>query len=134
MKLCNRCKEVKEESAFGVDRSKKDGLHASCRSCRRTGVERAQYHLLSKYQLSLTAYAKIFASQNGQCAVCGTEATSHTALVVDHCHKTGKVRGLLCSKCNSGLGFFKDDIFALKGAITYLSKFAVIDGTVSQQK
>ena len=57
----------------------------------------------------------------GKCEICNqtiTESTCH----IDHCHKTNKVRGLLCNTCNKGLGLFKDNIAALSKAILYLEK------------
>jgi hypothetical protein len=59
-----------------------------------------------------------------RCAICGSEETNNiktNKMYVDHCHETGKVRGLLCNGCNSGLGHFKDSINNLKLAIEYLS-------------
>ncbi len=65
--------------------------------------------------------------QDGKCAICKKVETSVNKktnkfkdLSVDHCHKTGKIRGLLCSRCNSGLGFFKDDLEIIKNAGLYL--------------
>ena len=54
--------------------------------------------------------------QNNNCAICGEEVKLH----VDHCHKTGKIRGLLCRNCNTSLGKFKDSPEILQNAITYL--------------
>lgn len=57
-------------------------------------------------------------AQNYNCAICACKKY----LVIDHCHRTGKVRGLLCKKCNTALGGFNDDTKALEGAIAYLNK------------
>src|SRR6267142_1795993 len=59
--------------------------------------------------------------QENSCAICGVSfsRTPH----VDHCHVTGKIRGLLCSKCNRGLGFFQDSVQTLESAVRYLKKF-----------
>jgi hypothetical protein len=63
------------------------------------------------------------ARQNGRCALCGGPPTER-GLVIDHCHRSGKVRALLCSSCNKGLGFFRDDPERLTAAITYLENHA----------
>lgn len=79
--------------------------------------------LKKKYNISLEDYYKILDEQNNVCAICKkyNENSKHM-LAVDHCHKTGKVRGLLCSHCNTGLGQFKDDTELLQLAINYLNK------------
>ena len=64
----------------------------------------------------------MLAAQDGKCAICGTTSTGNRkAFHVDHDHKTGKVRGLLCSNCNTGIGNLRDDIGLLNRAIEYLS-------------
>lgn len=89
--------------------------------------ERAQKHrqwwLKSNYRLSVEDFQTMLAGQGGGCAICGrpeTEASGNHTLHVDHCHKTGKVRGLLCSACNHGLGRFDDSVDRLSSAILYL--------------
>lgn len=72
---------------------------------------------VTKYNLTLQKYQEMNLSQKGKCLICGLEKF----LVVDHCHKSNKVRGLLCDSCNRGLGFFHDSIENLKSAIKYLS-------------
>jgi uncharacterized protein YlaI len=60
--------------------------------------------------------------QKGCCAICGKHQTIlNKTLNVDHCHKTGKIRGLLCTNCNHGLGKFYDNAEVLKVAINYLN-------------
>ena len=60
--------------------------------------------------------------QAGRCAICARMLGPGRHTNVDHCHTTGKVRGLLCHKCNNGLGRFEDSIDSLKAAIQYLEK------------
>ena len=76
------------------------------------------------YGISLGDYENLLALQGGVCAVCKTATHSNCgrALHVDHCHATGKIRGLLCGKCNSLLGFVNDDVKLLDAAKEYLSK------------
>lgn len=83
--------------------------------------------LQRKYGISLLEYSHIFMSQNGKCAICesetgGTRNGEPKALAVDHDHKTGKVRGLLCEACNQGIGKLKDDATILRKAAEYLKK------------
>lgn len=60
--------------------------------------------------------------QNSRCKICGAHEADHaTALVVDHCHETDKVRALLCTSCNVGIGHFKEDKELLLKAIDYLN-------------
>ena len=79
--------------------------------------------LKKKYGLTLADYDSMFESQNGACAICGGQQT-YKLLAVDHCHITGKVRGLLCSKCNSILGYVSDNVGTLQNAIKYLRSYA----------
>jgi hypothetical protein len=76
---------------------------------------------LRRYGITLDDYTSMHQKQGGCCAVCGVSEIEHgKPLVVDHEHTTGRVRGLLCHKCNIGLGLFGDDIFRLQRAINYL--------------
>lgn len=67
-------------------------------------------HLRREYGITLDDYRQMLAMQNFGCAICGAGPSPKRRLSVDHDHKTGKVRGLLCGKCNSGLGFFKENV------------------------
>lgn len=73
---------------------------------------------------ALNKFNELKAKQNSCCAICGTDKPYGRAneFVVDHCHETGKVRGLLCHPCNSGIGMFKDKVDILNKAILYLTK------------
>lgn len=93
--------------------------------------ERAAYvrdwALQRKFGIDATEYDKMLKAQNGRCAICGNAETffnrgkkEKQALSVDHCHDTGKVRGLLCVRCNRGLGYFRDRPEFLRRAIEYL--------------
>ena len=79
--------------------------------------------LRTRYGITLDNYNEMFIKQDGKCAICGNhQSETKTALVVDHCHSTGKVRGLLCGNCNRGIGCLKDDIENLRCAILYLNE------------
>ncbi len=80
-----------------------------------------KWYIKSKYGLTLDVYKQMLKSQNYSCKICRTHHTEFKKqLAIDHCHKTGKIRGLLCHHCNSAIGNFKDNVGSLKSAIKYL--------------
>lgn len=87
-------------------------------------AERQESRLKSRFGLSLQQYRNLLQGQNGGCAIChSTEFGSRTkTLAVDHNHSNGKIRGLLCDKCNRGLGMFNDSPELLKVAANYLTQ------------
>ena len=77
--------------------------------------------MLSEYGLSIAAYDILLAKQNNKCAICPIHISeSARRFAVDHDHVTGDVRGLLCFRCNAGIGKFNDDPAMLKLAVAYL--------------
>jgi hypothetical protein len=116
MLKCTRCKVEKPENAefFPPHNKKKNGFDSWCRACRstyRSSINRGAY----RGQISDTDLIALKAS-TAECVICGSEET----LVVDHDHKTGNIRGLLCNHCNRGLGHFRDDPDVLEYARIYL--------------
>ena len=84
-----------------------------------------KYNIKKNYGITEEQYLKIFNEQNGFCAICKQKNyTQAGRLVIDHCHKTGKIRGLLCRKCNSGIGLLKDNVDLLKAAVQYLEHYS----------
>lgn len=75
-----------------------------------------------QYQISLDQYENILKEQNNLCKICNKPENHKTKknLTVDHCHKTKKVRGLLCHRCNAAIGLLKDDIKIIQKVIDYL--------------
>lgn len=67
-------------------------------------------------------FIKMKAGQGGRCAICASELQDSKNTHIDHCHKTNKVRGVLCRKCNHGLGFFSDNPAALRAAANYIDR------------
>lgn len=94
-------------------------------------------HLRNAFGISLAEYGQMLVAQGGKCAICDQEETatrsgSVKALQVDHDHKTGKVRGLLCSDCNTGIGKMKENREALIAAIKYLDKHSGRDSPATK--
>lgn len=86
-------------------------------------------HVKRKYNLDAEEYLQMLLDQDNKCLICKQPETNKTAkgdirpLSVDHCHTSGRVRGLLCNQCNAGLGNFKDNLESLRSAVEYLSRF-----------
>lgn len=76
--------------------------------------------LKSKYGLTLDQYNTLLENQNNSCKVCKDLFTNEKLTHIDHCHKTGKVRGILCLNCNLSLGYAKENIERLQGLIDYV--------------
>lgn len=104
-KTCSKCKNELPLQAFSKSNIH-DGYQTACKTCRS----------LIPYQLAPGEYQEFLRKQKGQCAICGQTEK----LVIDHCHSTDKVRGLLCIKCNWGLGHFQDSVERLLAAAEYL--------------
>lgn len=124
LKECGRCKVVKTLDNFGSDKHTKFGVTSNCKTC----VNSKPRHLVknnslkSKYNISLADFKQMILNQGGNCAICKTKlyTLDIKSVHTDHCHTTGKVRGILCKYCNFGLGWFKDNTKLLENAITYL--------------
>jgi hypothetical protein len=85
--------------------------------------ENARKYRFKKFNITPEDYDKIFNEQKGCCAICGKHQLEFKLkLAVDHCHTTGKIRGLCCSNCNLVIGHAHDNVEVLKNAIKYLSK------------
>lgn len=78
--------------------------------------------IYSKYDITRKDYMYMRLKQRESCAICKTHEPKERGLFIDHCHKTGKVRGLLCGRCNSGIGFLKDNEEFMWSAIMYLKR------------
>ena len=132
-KVCNGCKVAKSRAEFYPTGK---GVSSKCRPCataaaadrQRRDPESARascrkYKLKANYGLTLAQFDAMLEAQGGGCAICGTtEPRGMGRFPVDHCHATGRIRGLLCTECNKGLGNFKDDVRLLVRAIAYLQR------------
>jgi hypothetical protein len=98
---------------------------------RKNPEKRKQQRLSSTFGIDMSDFKDMLALQKNSCAICGHSDMSDPKYfpVVDHCHETGKIRGLLCMNCNQALGKFKDDTNRLFAAITYLSKNGLYGAT-----
>jgi hypothetical protein len=115
-KICKRCGILKSTTKFSPYNKYRDGLQPHCNSCCQDKIR------LWRYNVTPEQYKELYESQNGCCAICNSSLpTQGRKINIDHCHTTGKVRGLLCNNCNVGLGNFHDDISVLQSAIDYLS-------------
>lgn len=108
------------------DHRTRDGRNAYARQYRKMMPHVFKNQELRKgFGISLDDYQRMLSDQGGQCGICGstTGGTRHgkdKAFAVDHCHETGKVRGLLCEACNQGIGKMKDDPVLLRKAADYI--------------
>lgn len=99
-----RCHPERRHAAFGL-----------CRNCYQT-----EYHLRKTY--GVMDYAVLAAQYGNVCSICHETCVTGQRLSVDHDHATGEIRGLLCRRCNSGIGHFRDRIDLLHRAVEYLEK------------
>lgn len=91
---------------------------------RGTPEARRAFHMKQRFGLTMEEYAKMLHSQNYVCGICFKKQVAgknlNGTLAVDHDHKTGKIRGLLCQKCNTALGMFNDEIELFNNAIKWI--------------
>jgi hypothetical protein len=143
---CSDCRRLEKKKAYDKDPEKhrkqkrdshnkhKEKINAKRRSFNKTDEGKYLWKkatLRALYGISPEKYNELRLLQNNCCAICNTHeenvsrgpsSSSETALHIDHCHDTNKVRGLLCMNCNTMLGQAKDSIDLLKSAINYLEK------------
>jgi hypothetical protein len=122
VKRCTTCKINKKNSEFYNNPSRKDKLHNECILCLNIRSKKSQ--LKNRYNLTIEQKDNLILQQNNCCAICGEKFVSSKHTHVDHCHKTNKIRKILCTSCNTGLGCFNDDQERLKKAIDYLEYHA----------
>jgi hypothetical protein len=130
---CRVCHKTKTIEEFKKDSSRRIGYARICKSCHspisnkpdRKKTNKRKY----KYNITTQQYEQMLANQNGMCAICRNpepRTDPHTgirrALAVDHDHKTGKIRDLLCSSCNLALGLLQDDPIRIQEMLSYLQK------------
>jgi len=132
--LCSCCKIPKTKENTSVNKNR--GFHAYCKLCDKARASKYYYankhtqrskntyrkgRLKYTYNITPEEYEKMFIQQKGCCAICINPCEQNKHLYIDHCHVTGKIRGLLCNNCNLGIGNLKHDISILQNAIKYLT-------------
>lgn len=124
MKACTKCQVKKALASFALDKRQKMGRRPRCKRCestmRRQTGEGRHARCCESYGITAAIYAEMLAKQGGGCAICGNTCKTGRRLAIDHNHETGQVRGLLCSKCNRGLGMFDDRQDLLRRSVGYL--------------
>lgn len=118
-KTCGNCKITQSISCFSKVSNTKDKLNSMCRTCRKF------WDIKHTYNISKEEYFHFLDKNNYCCCICGvheSKLATNNQLVIDHCHKTNKFRGILCKMCNVTLGGFHDSIPMLEKAIIYLKE------------
>ena len=130
LKICKKCElsYPATEEYFNKCKGTKYGLQSYCRACSNLACmewgEKNPQHWLSKIGVTSEQYNIMLKSQDNRCMICKKHKdTFKRALHLDHCHTTGQIRDLLCTRCNVGVGMFMHDINLLKEAINYLIKW-----------
>lgn len=122
MKKCSICKELKLESEFHKNsltaNTKRGGLCYHCKAC---NVLIQRKHRFGKIGFSIPEYKAMYEAQKGKCLFCHSPKPMY-GLHVDHNHANGKIRGLLCVRCNYFLGMIKEDISKIEYIIEYLKR------------
>ena len=119
--FCSKCRQSKDVKEFTKNKTNiwANGLSNICKLCHKS------YNLIKNYDISEEEYNNLAKLQNYKCALCKEESINRF-LSVDHNHKTNRLRGLLCSNCNTGLGLFKENINLFYEAIKYIQKDLII--------
>lgn len=128
-KGCTKCNRLLPVSAFGKKACDSELYRSRCKECeqlcRRVGY--GKRGIEKTYGITLQQYEQMVQVQNQVCAICkqpesGIRRNKKLPFCVDHCHGTGKIRGLLCIRCNLAIGNFDDDVDRLRAAIDYLTR------------
>ena len=122
MKTCSKCGKSHPEDFYYKDKGYATGVKPMCKACSRAANKK--WSIKSKYGITPEEYREMLLFQNGVCAICQKPETamrngSFKDLAIDHNHSTGKVRGLLCSRCNMGIGYLMDNAENLRRAADY---------------
>ena len=138
-KQCAKCEQFKDLLDFSPTRGKAFGVNSWCKACiaqlknEHYTLEKARAeHLWRVYGLTTEEYEQMLLDQNGLCACCGQPEKRRAGrkkrseniplLHVDHCHTTGRIRGLLCSACNTALGLLEEDPQRIMALLHYVEE------------
>jgi hypothetical protein len=130
LKICSKCKINKKNSEFNKHSKTVDKLQPYCKPCQKTTSH--EYHktkgankqLKLKYNISMADKEKMIARQGFACSICRNSFDNPRSTHLDHCHTTNQIRGILCNRCNHGIGQFKDSPELLRFAAIYLEYHA----------
>lgn len=138
-RVCDTCKKRKKVREFVKATTKRAKYKRHCKACYKNKTDKwrkargmshfrktnRKYHLKNQYGIDHTEYLKMLKAQNGSCAICDrkTPGKGYRNFQIDHNHKTGQNRGLLCCYCNRGIGQFREKLDVLYKAIDYLIKY-----------
>ncbi len=132
MPVCNKCGADKPSSEYYARKNRPCGIGSECKQCIRDRAnsrykdnpERVlDMSAARTYNTTVEHIQQLREEAGGKCQICGREGKAHyKRLVIDHDHKTGKIRGCICSNCNSILGYCNDDITTLQNLIKYMQK------------
>lgn len=137
-KQCLECGDVKSIALFPKNKRYKYGVIGHCWPCHYERHNRASkkyrstlngsrrafsWNLKTKYGITIEQYDAMLEAQGGVCAICSTPDPEGQRLGVDHCHTTGQIRDLLCTRCNRGIGHFFDDPSRVDKAAAYLRRW-----------
>lgn len=133
-KVCTKCRKRQLRTEFHKHFKARDGLQTRCKSCHNDHnkiyynnhkAQTRNYNFKTTYGLSYQHIVLMLRQQAKLCPICGSRMhlgrKNDTRAVIDHNHKTGRVRGLICSGCNQMLGNAKDNVWTLHKAIEYLN-------------
>lgn len=143
-KWCGRCQRWLPLTHFSANRIKWDGLQERCDGCRKTHYsevgkftktipplevrrQRHRIQVIKSYGITEEEFNSMLERQEGKCAICGTTDWGKPSPSIDHDHKTGKVRALLCNRCNRVLGLAEDSPELLSMMSDYLKKYGTRD-------
>lgn len=131
-KKCSKCKKIYPRSPvyFYKNKNRKMGLDSWCKNCKSDYDHKR--HKIYRYGISLNKVNELIFEQKNRCAICGQnfddifniyiDKLTIRSPRVDHNHKSGKIRGILCNKCNILLGMVKDNTSILLKAVDYLDR------------
>lgn len=125
-KYCKKCKLEKNKSEFDLSVNSKDGFRKYCQSCLSLTkrLKKRNPYRFKRYGITNEEYTRLMIEQNHQCKLCLTpQQDLSNQLAVDHCHTTGKIRGLLCISCNMALGHLRDNPRLCLKAADYLLEY-----------
>jgi hypothetical protein len=122
---CSKCRVWKQPTLFSKNKNQTTGLNYACKEC--MAVHTRKWNLPAKYNINSEQFQKMLVDQNNSCASCETPFVANGKRMsrphVDHNHKTGQVRGLLCGLCNMAAGKLKDSSDQAQRLANYLKKW-----------